>query len=297
MNTSIRKTLIIGINDEFKFEKIVALFSYLRNFRDLVSLHISQLGIYMQIQNGNHVILFELNIPNYWFDYYQFNHPNGFVLTLNINTLYQILQNRCPGFIWITYDIEVPTTIIINSEECYYENPYNCEIPPEACYCELHIDDITGINSEPLLDLPSNDKYQYHLVIEQKTFRDIIETLVYNNKNELSFHCSSKLEEVILYEDKPFIILQNYNTVTQSQDFISTFNVELLSNLPLNVLETAVVYIFLNPNMPIKFAFPLDECDDSIDFNINISPNDVYEVCQDNNDFLNMCLAMSNTTL
>jgi hypothetical protein len=291
------KTLIIGINDEFKFEKIVALFGYLRNFTYLVALHISQLGIYIQIQNANHVILFELNIPNYWFDYYHFKHPTGIVLTLQINAFYQILQNRCPGFVWITYDIAEPTTIIINSEECYYENPYNCEIPPEACYCELRIDDVTGTNSDPLLDLPSNDKYQYHLVIEQKQFRDIIETLMRTNKTTISFHCSSELEEVIIYADRPLAILQNHNTVTLTQDFISTFNVVLLSQLPLNDLQTAVVYIFLNPNMPIKFAFPLDECDDSIDFNINISPNDVYEVCRDNNDFLNMCLAMNNTTL
>jgi len=209
---------------------------------------------------------------------------------------YQILQNRCPGFIWITYDINVPHTIVINNENCYYENPYNCQIPPEECYSELqNYPDF--IVRDSLLNLPFNDEYQYHLEIDQQVFKQIIDELLHTGNTELTFHCSMVLQEVILHTNKPFIILPNHNTGNiETEDFISNFNVNLLSQLPFNDFQCVVIYIFLSPNTPVKFAFPLDESDEHMDLNINISPNDPRTNTLDI-DFLTMCDAMNRTML
>lgn len=289
--------LIIGITDNLKFEKIVNILQYLCNFNTLITFNLSINGLYIQCQNINHIILFELDIPSYWFDYYQFIHNINFGLTIEINELCYILQNKCPGFIWMTFDINNSSTIIINSEECYYENPYNCEVSPEDCYYELHTY-YELLSIEPLLILPTNDKYQYHLVIEHYLLQSIIDELIQNNKTELTFHCSTNLEEVILYgNEKPLVILQNHNSITETENFILTVNIQLLSQLPFKSIKSIIVYLFINPNTPIKISFPLDETDDLIDFNINISPNEIYHVNNNETDFFNMCNSMSKTVI
>lgn len=291
-------TLVIGINDEYKFEKLVKIIKYLCNHTEILMFRISSDGLYTQVQNRNHVILFELTLPFYWFDYYHFkinNNQSQIGLTIELNRFYQILQNRCPGFIWIAYDINTPQTIVINNEQCYYENPYNCPIPPEECYCELqNYPDF--IVRDSLLNLPSNDEYQYHLQIDQQVFKQIIDELIQTGNTELTFHCSNVLQEVMLRTDKLFTILPNHNTTTETDDFVSAFNVNLLSQLPFNDFQCVVIYIFLKPNTPIKFVFPLDESDEHMDLNINISPNETRTNTLDS-DFLHMCDAMNRTML
>jgi hypothetical protein len=74
-------------------------------------------------------------------------------------------------------------------------------------------------------------------------------------------------------------------------------NVELLSQLPFNRIHSIVIYMFLNPDMPLKISYPLDESDDMIDFNVIISPFEIHEVSSNENELLNMCLAMSRATI
>ena len=274
----------LAINDELKIEKFIITIEYLCKFVELLTLNFSKNSLYIQCQNFNHVILFELNIPNYWFDYYQFEQINIIQVTVEINKFYNFLERKCNEIILILFDTNNPSNVIINANQ--YENTNH-----------LQLQNHFQLN-EQILNVPSNDNYQYHLVIEQHILKNIINELIENNTTELSFHCSNILEEVILYgNNKAFTILQNYNNLIETDNFILTFSVNLLLQLPLNKLECVVIYIYLNPNMPIKFAFSLDENDDLIDFNINISPNEVHNVNSNENDFLNMCLAMSHTSI
>jgi hypothetical protein len=204
------------------------------------------------------------------------------------------MEDKCPGFIWLSYNIDCPNKLLINSEEAYYENPFKCEIAQEECFFELRCG---TVQFEPLLGLLPNDQYQYHLVIEQLEFQNILKTMLQSNKNMLSFHCSDQLDEVILYCEKPMTILENHNSQTQTENFVSTFDATLLAQLPFNVIQSTILYLFLSPNMPLKVVFPLDETDDNIDFNINVIPQEVHNVDSNDNDFLNMCLSMSRTRL
>jgi hypothetical protein len=204
------------------------------------------------------------------------------------------MEDKCPGFIWISYDIAQPSKLMINSEETYYENPFNCEIPQEDCFVEIRCG---TAQFEPLLSLLPNDQYQYHLVIEQLEFQNILQTMLSSGKNMLNFHCSQILDEVILFCEKPMTILTNYNSQIECENFVSTFDATLLSQLPFGVIQSTVLYLFISPNLPLKVSFPLDESDDNIDFNINIVPHVIHNVDSDDNDFLNMCLSMSRTHL
>jgi hypothetical protein len=289
MNTTNANNIVIGIHDELKQEKIINILKYLCNFTNIIKLYLSKNGLYIQQQNVNHIILFDMDIPSYWFDYYEFNGDEIIDLTIDINAFYELLKNIYPIPIWITHTTNKLNEIMISSEYTLNEI-VNLSVRIENYY------NFTAI--EPLLVLPTNDKYQYHLVIEQNTFKSIIDELIQNDKKELNFHCSNVLGEVILYGNgKPFIILENYNTMIETQDFILTFNTETLAQLPFNNIQSFIIYIFLNPNTPIKISFPLDETDELIDFNINVSPNEVYEVNSSENDFLNMCLHMNNLSL
>ena len=99
-----QNTFVIGINDESKFEKITSIFGYLKCFTTHVTLNISAKFLYLQIMNPEHTILFEYRIPTYWFDYFHFNGDN-IPITVELNTFYNVLNDKCPGFIWISYDI------------------------------------------------------------------------------------------------------------------------------------------------------------------------------------------------
>jgi hypothetical protein len=102
---------------------------------------------------------------------------------------------------------------------------------------------------------------------------------------------------IICANGQPPTILENHNTFIEGDNFISTFNLALLAQLPFNAIESVVVYIFLHPGMPIKFSFPLDESDDLVNFNVNISPNELLFADFNEDEFLNMCASMSTTTL
>jgi hypothetical protein len=288
-------SFVIGINDERKFEKFVTLIGYFKCFTTHATFNVNGNYLYIQIMNPDRSILFELSIPTYWFDYFHFRNEDNLQITVEMNTLYNVLNDRCPGFIWISYDIGNPTYIIINSEDTYYENPFNVDLSPEQCYWEMRC----GTSQiEPLLDVISNDKYQYHLVIEQHKLQSIITEASNVGCKLLSFHCSNQLDEVIvLCGNNPAVILSNHNSESECENFISMFSVILLSQLPFSAIECVVIHLFLSPNMPIKVVFPLDENDDLLDLNINIVPTEVHNVNSDENDFLNMCLAMSRTNI
>ena len=288
-------SLVIGINDEHKFEQFTTIIGYFKCFTTYATFNVNNDYFYMQIMNPDRSILIELSIPTYWFDYFHFRNEDNLIITVEINTLYEVLTTNCPRFIWISYDIGHPTYMIINSEETYYENPFNTELSPEECYYEMRCG---TAQTEPLLNLLSNDNYQYHLVIEQQEFKQILTEAVQHGREQLSFNCSNKLNEVIILAcEKPASILLNHNTETECQNFISMFSVTLLLQIPFSAIECVVIHLFLNPNMPIKVVFPLDENDEMLDLNINIVPTEVHNVDSCENDFLNMCLAMTRAKI
>jgi hypothetical protein len=271
-------TVKIEVYDNLNYDKFLNILQYFCNFTSFVNIHLSKDNMYIQVINKHNTILFELNIPSYWFSDYYFNYLDNVILTVKICEFYKTLHNFYPAYpISIIYDITKPSIITIN----------NIIIENHIC-----------IVGEPLLILPNNYNYQYHLVIEQSNFQQYINYNINNNENELYFHCSSKLNQVIIYNstNNNNVILEDYNsTRTSKENFILKFNTYLISQLPFNIIQCTVIYIFLNPNEPIKISFPLDESDDLIDFCIYISPNEVYNTVND--DFLEMCSAMKNTSI
>lgn len=269
----IKKTFQLIIDDDLKYEKLLDILSYICIYCDCTTIYISDDELYIQVQNNCRNMLFDIKLPSYyWFDDYYFNHSTILSLNINIKNLYNYLLNCYPSIITIYYDLNYSNNLFIDSK-----NHDNIQIATQICMCEL-VDYYSSFPIEQLLDIPNNDKYQYYLVINNQTLKNIIID-IYNTNQDLIIISSSKTNEIILRTDnKLFEILDNNNSDIEVDDFILKFDNYLLYQLPIDKMNNSYIFIFIDPNKPIKFSFPLDQCDNDeyIDFNIHISPNNIY---------------------
>jgi len=271
-----KETFIIAIYDENQFYQLSKIFEYLTGHCQTVNLYINHTALYLQAFNQDMTICFDLTLPSTWFNngygyYYLDPTIPSIILSIIPAELNNILNTKCPNFISLSYSINAPGVIIINSEESYYDysNEYNVIMSPEDCYALLATTPAPTW-TQPT-QLPRNDNYHYHLSIDTLEMQSIIQVLTNRNYAEMEFHtaCNTVFDEVILFsKNEKFTILQNENSLIMPNNFITTVKTALLCALPLFSFTTSRIFIFpvalrekLAPTFRSNFAalpFPID---------------------------------------
>jgi proliferating cell nuclear antigen PCNA len=84
----------ICIDNNAKCELFTSVFQNIRPFTDHVSIAFSSTGVYLQTMDAARVSIIELNIPNTWFDKYEFSKAGDIVLGISVNIFFKILNAR-----------------------------------------------------------------------------------------------------------------------------------------------------------------------------------------------------------
>jgi proliferating cell nuclear antigen len=83
----------VQITQPSKVELFTQVFQHIKLFTDHINITFREEGLYIQTMDSSHVSVFELNLPNTWFDHYVLKEGNV-LLGIHSSILYKILHSR-----------------------------------------------------------------------------------------------------------------------------------------------------------------------------------------------------------
>lgn len=245
--------IVISNNDNVR--KMKNIFQHLHSFNDFIRINISHERFYIQGMDKAHILLFELNLKNTWFDEFNINSDEDHGLIINSKMLYKVLNV-----------LEDKQDIIF-----MYDNGDNLTIKLKYKNSKLCKTFLIPLNNEEiaLLEIPSVD-YQCEFKIDTKTLSDIISNLeIFNDIMEIK--CS---EDLIVLSSNG---IEGCMNVEISIDEIIEYAIEEEETITLkfsllyftkmcmfNKLNNAVS-VNISGNYPLELKYNMDTIDNSND--------------------------------
>lgn len=145
-----------------KCEIFVTLFQRMTQFSEHVNMIFNEEGLYIQGMNHSHILIFELRLPNSWFDSYELEENN----TIGINTN---IFSKVLGVYQKTQNIEISTTDndVLSVEYKGSDNKSVFDKSLEVPLLDIEYD---------LMEIPEID-YQAEISLDSSTFSTVINQL------------------------------------------------------------------------------------------------------------------------
>ncbi len=244
----------VQITQPSKVDIFTQVFQHIKLFTDHINITFREEGLYIQTMDNSHVSVFELNLPNTWFD--QYDLKNGSVLVgIHSSILYKILHSRDKAHtislsMTDKEDDKLDLDFITETSDVYNRH-YEISLM-EIDVEQLHIPDM---------------EYEADLTLPSITFGNLVDQFKMFG-DTLEIHCSE--ENVGLSANSSET---GKMTVDISIDDIISFAIDegeiLHLSFSLNHLHNICCYSKIAQNMdislkrecPIKITFPLDEDD------------------------------------
>ena len=240
----------IQINDIQKGDCFAAIFQHIKLLTEHINIMFEKNRMYIQAMDSAHVSIFEIFIPNTWFDVYTL--PDDISITLGVNSIimFKILNSRDKSqTIKLTYVSETDDRLVIYmaSDNNLFNKSF--EIPLMELECEIM--GIPEIEYNAEMSLPSSN------------FAAIINQLQFFGDN-LEFYCTE--ETIQLYSTSQD---QGKMAVEIKIDDLNSFSIDEGSSMKmsfsLRYLHIICMYNKLSKEIEIKLhhEYPL-----RIDYNI-----------------------------
>ena len=84
----------ILINDTTKADIFSSLFQHIKLFTEQVNITFNKEKLYLQTMDSSRVSIFEMHLPEKWFDEFKLDNDISVVIGVNANILFKVLNTR-----------------------------------------------------------------------------------------------------------------------------------------------------------------------------------------------------------
>lgn len=240
----------IQINNIQRGDQFAALFQHIKLLTEHINIMFNKERMYIQAMDSSHISIFEIFIPNDWFDEYILPNDSSITLGISSSILFRILSSRDKSqTIKLFYDPE--SNDMLNIYMASDNNLFNKQFEVPLIDLECDIMEIPQIEYNAEMSLPSSN------------FATIINQLQYFGDN-LEFYCTE--ENIQLFSTSQD---QGKMAVEIKIDDLNSFSIDEGSDMKLSFslkyLHTICMYNKLSKEIEIKLHrdYPL-----RIDYNI-----------------------------
>lgn len=246
-----------SISNPVKAEHFSSIFQHLKLFTDPINIRFESTGIYVQTMDTTHVSIFELNIPNSWFDNYC--HKGGSVILIGVSSslLFKILNTRDRvQSILFSYDPEKEDKLSIQFK-C------NEKIEAKGIY-DKHFEIPLMNISEEHMAIPEID-YQAEITIPSSTFSSIIqqlklfgETIDISCNEEKIVLCSNSMENGQMFVEIKIDDVEEFS-INEGENLEVSYSLNILNNICLYHKIAKNIDIKLCNDYPMRISYDLGE--------------------------------------
>lgn len=239
----------IIINDLNKAEQFTSLFQHIKLFSDHVNLTFNEEKMYLQTMDSARVSIFEITLPNTWFNSYSVT--DKVTLGINANVLFKVLHSRDKEQL-INMNCESGMeNLLINFTN---DNKNNFDKHFEIPLMELDVELMEIPNFESNTDIALPSSYFAGIISQLQIFGDTIEFICSEEKIEL---ISSSVESGKMRVNIDVSELTEYS-ITEGDDMKISFSLTRLHNICMYHKISKEVEIILTNDFPMKIRYKLD---------------------------------------
>jgi len=243
----------ICINQLHRADIFASLFQHIKIFTDSVNIHFRKDEMFIQAMDNSHISIFEIVLPNTWFDSYVLRDETEVVLGINSSIMFKVLHTRNKSHT-LKLSIDDPKSdklrVFMESDDSSVFNK-EFEVP------------LVDLDSE-MLSIPEME-YQAEMSLPSATFATLIDQLNLFGET-LSIECSEEKIQMIadsIETGKMFVNIPiddlNSFAIDEGESLNLGFSLQHLKNICLYSKIAKDVEINLTTNYPIKIVYPLDE--------------------------------------
>lgn len=243
------------INDSKKTFEWIEIFKFIKNLNQYVSFVIKQDEIYIQIMDGAHVCLVDINFPSSWFSKFEFDEPktisvmsNVFVKVLSMYTNDTIIE-----FSMDENNDKLKIDLLNDKQNKHFELPL-IEIEQEL---------LSPIIIETLLDFSIKSKAFDKYILELSNFGEDVEIKCYDEKIFFESNNEEGKYQIEIEGEN----LEEFNVV-ENYKFEAKFPLKYISIISKLCIAYTNVHLFLDETSPMRITFD----DNQIKFNFFLAP-------------------------
>jgi proliferating cell nuclear antigen len=247
----------IEIVDPARAEKFCNLFQHVKLFTEHINITFHEDRMYLQTMDSSRISIFEIYLPNEWFNTYDFTHNESIHLGLNANILFKVLNTRDKQQnLQMVFDPDQSDKLIINFVS---ENKKIFDKHFEIPLMDLDVDllNIPEFESDADIMLPSSNFAE--IINQLQIFGDTIE---FKCTEELIQLCSISPESGKMMADIDIDELTSYS-ITEDNTMSVSFSLSRLHNICMYNKMSKEVEILLTDSYPMKITYQLDDADDA----------------------------------
>lgn len=245
----------IEIVDPSRAEKFCNLFQHVKLFTNHVNITFYEDRMYLQTMDSSRVSIFEIYLPNEWFNTYDYTHDEPINLGLNADILFKVLNTRDKQQnLQLVFDPEQSDKLLIHfvsDNKKIFDKHF--EIPLMEIDVELM--NIPEFESDADIMIPSSNFAE--IINQLQIFGDTIEFKCTEEQIQL---CSISSESGKMMADIDIDELTSYS-ITEDNTMNISFSLSRLHNICMYNKISKEVEILLTENYPMKITYQLDEDD------------------------------------
>jgi proliferating cell nuclear antigen PCNA len=244
----------IVIRDLFKTECFTMIFQHIKAFTEHINIMFEAERLYIQSMDSSRVSIFEITLPNTWFNEYTLFENKPFTIGVNSSLLYRILNTREKSqemkFIYDTTGNSDKLFINFTSDnKAIFDKEF--ELP----LMELDCDIMAIPNFESNAELSISSQNFSNIVNQMKLFGDTLdvecseENIVLNSVSQEN----GKMRVIINIDD-----LTTYS-INEGERVKLSFSLNILHNICLYNKMSKEIEIHFTENYPMKVIYQLGE--------------------------------------
>ena len=242
----------IELSQHNKCELFSQVFQHIKLFTEHINIYFREEGLYIQTMDSARVSIFELNMPNTWFDSYVLKQ-GGVTIGIHSAILYKLLHSRDKEHqIVLSMDSKEDATLNI---EFKTENANVYDRKYEVALMEIDVEQlqIPDSESDAEFSLPS---ITFGNLIEQfKLFGDSLQMYCSEEKISMNAHSNDTGKMCV---DIPIDDILSF-AINEGEELNMYFSLNHLHNICCYSKITRNIELYLKTDFPLKIDYPLDE--------------------------------------
>lgn len=254
----------IIIRDPTKIETFTMIFQHVKLFTEHINLFMEKERFFVQLMDKSHVSIFEIYLPNTWFDEYNCNSEGGFTVGIHSSIFFKVLGtcDKRQQQIQILFDNNDSDKLFMN-----FTNNSDTSITGNKEFDKHFEIPLLDIDSETM-HIPEID-YQAEFSIPSAVFANMISQLkIFGDTLDIS--CSENAIQMSSISNEAGkmsvdIPIQDLNSfaIQEDQELNLSFSLLHLYNICLYSKLSKDIDIFITNDYPIKFVYRLFGSEDS----------------------------------
>ena len=239
----------IIINDTTKADLFSSLFQHIKLFTEQVNITFNKDKLYLQTMDSSRVSIFEMHLPEKWFDEFKLNNDKSLVIGVNANILFKVLNTRDKEqTIHIQYDVDSDKLNIHFTSE--NKKNFNKHFSIPLINIEEELMDIPNFESNTDITVPSS--YFAGIINQMEIFGDSIDFICSEDKVQLISENNTMRVDINVDE------LNSYSITEGEDDMKISFSLSRLHSICMYHKISKEMEIILTHNFPMKIIYNLD---------------------------------------